>query len=367
MTTPSVPTVRVRAPAEILAAVPYLLGFHPSDSLVLIGLRGKRLAFNARGDLPPTDAPAADVAQLAHYYAATLLAQRLTRAVLVGYGAEDRVTPVLMQTRDVLVAKGVKVLEALRATDGRYWSYVCGNPACCPPDGTPYDVLGSTVAAEATMAGFVALPDRAAVVRSLDPPSGLALAAVAQATERAQERFVAMFGQEDGAAALVTAGEVAVAQACERYAADGRLTDDELAWLSVLLALTPVRDLAWRRIDAAGAGRSVHERLWTDVLRRCEPMLAAAPGMLLSYTLWRNGDGLRAGVAVERALAADPTYSAARLMLEVLTRAVPPSALDRHREGHANPPRRGRSERHRQRRQPKPSRSRAHVRHRRRR
>jgi Domain of unknown function (DUF4192) len=216
------------------------------------------------------------------------------------------------------------------------------------------------------MAGFVALPDRAAVVRSFDPPSGLQLVAVNQATDRAEERFIAMFGQEDGAAALVEAGDLAVAQACERYAADGRLTDDELAWLSVLLALTQVRDLAWRRIDTAGARRSVHERLWTDVLRRCAPTFAAAPGMLLSYTFWRNGDGLRAGVAVERALAADPTYSAARLMLEVLTRAVPPSALDRHRQARRDPHGQDAPPHQRRRRQPKPNRSRARVQRRRR-
>jgi hypothetical protein len=363
MTSTSTPTMRVRAPAEILAVVPYLLGFHPADSLVLIGLRGKKLTFNARGDLPVAGTPRVDIAELAGYYAEIFRRQGLDGALLVGYGPADRVTPLVTAVRDALLASGVEVPEALRVTDGRYWSYVCDNPECCAPGGTPFEVTTSAVAAEATMAGFVALPDRATVVRSLDPPQGLALVAIEQATDRAEERFTELFAREDCASALLSAGEAALGQACDRYGTGGRLTDDELAWLSILLALTPVRDAAWQRIDKAGRhGRSIHARLWTDVLRRCDPTLAAAPGTLLSYTLWRDGDGLRAGVAVDRALVADPGYSAALLMLEVLTRAVPPSALERHRS------RRQRPARHRSpRRQPSAGSKAARARHRRRR
>src|SRR5262249_22232734 len=151
------------------------------------------------------------------------------------------------------------------------------------------------IAAEATLAGLVALPDRDAVVRALDPPEGLALAAIEAATDRAEERFTDYVARDDGSAALLAEGQTVVKQACERYAAGGWLTDAQLAWLTVLQARTPVRDGAWQRIESAGhAARALHERLWTDVWRRCEPLLAAPAGALLAYTLWRGGDGLRA-------------------------------------------------------------------------
>ncbi len=51
------PRMRLRTPADVLAATPYLMGFHPDDSLVGLGLRGTRLTFHLRGDLPPEDAP----------------------------------------------------------------------------------------------------------------------------------------------------------------------------------------------------------------------------------------------------------------------------------------------------------------------
>src|SRR5262245_30004287 len=51
------PRVTLRTPTDVLAAVPYLLGFHPGESVVIIGLHGARLAFNVRADLPPAARP----------------------------------------------------------------------------------------------------------------------------------------------------------------------------------------------------------------------------------------------------------------------------------------------------------------------
>jgi hypothetical protein len=37
-TTPRPPTLRVTGLADLLAVVPHLLGFHPDDSLVVLGI-----------------------------------------------------------------------------------------------------------------------------------------------------------------------------------------------------------------------------------------------------------------------------------------------------------------------------------------
>src|SRR3954469_25802867 len=42
---------RISGPAELLQAVPYLLGFHPTRSLVFVGLCDERLVVTARLDL----------------------------------------------------------------------------------------------------------------------------------------------------------------------------------------------------------------------------------------------------------------------------------------------------------------------------
>ncbi len=51
MHTTDSPTLQVRGPADLLAAVPYLLGFHPHESLVIIGLADNRVIVTARLDL----------------------------------------------------------------------------------------------------------------------------------------------------------------------------------------------------------------------------------------------------------------------------------------------------------------------------
>ena len=47
-------TLTARGPADLLAAVPVVLGFHPHDSLVMLTFGAER-TFHARVDLPPAD------------------------------------------------------------------------------------------------------------------------------------------------------------------------------------------------------------------------------------------------------------------------------------------------------------------------
>ena len=94
-------------------------------------------------------------------------------------------------------------------------------------------------------------------------------------------------------AAVYDAGVQAVdaANACiDRIAP---LDDDALAWLALLLVNVPVRDYAWERVDRDVAG-SVD--LWTDIVRRVEPDLVAAPATLLAFAAWRDVGGAIASI-----------------------------------------------------------------------
>jgi Domain of unknown function (DUF4192) len=62
-----------------------------------------------------------------------LAGQRTTNAVAVGYGPGPLVTPVADILLGQLPAEGINLREFLRAEQGRYWSYLCASPACCPP------------------------------------------------------------------------------------------------------------------------------------------------------------------------------------------------------------------------------------------
>ncbi|MEN3610265.1 DUF4192 domain-containing protein [Plantactinospora sp. ZYX-F-223] len=322
----------VRSTTDLLAAVPYLLGFHPADSLVVMALRGNRVVFVARGDLPGTTAgPAAtvEVGEAAAQVAAVVARQRVETTTVIGYGGPARVTPAVDAVTAALGRVGLPVLEALRVTGDRYWSYLCGDADCCPAEGRPFDSSTSQLAAAATFAGQVALPDRDALVRRIAPVDGPARDALREAARKAESRLGTLLekappGDPQGRRALRRAGRTTVRRAMHRYRTGGQLTDDEVAWLSLLLVYLPVRDDAWRRTG----GEEWHLALWTDVLRRAEPELVPAPASLLGFAAWRAGQGALASVAVERALQAQPGYSFAQLLAEALQAGIGPSVLD---------------------------------------
>lgn len=309
----------LRSTADILSMVPYLLGFHPSDSVVLLGLRRGRMVFQVRGDL-------AGAADLAGYYAAVVTRQQVTDVIIVGYGPAAQVTPGVLAIDRALAEVQLNVLDVLRVTDGRYWSYVCDSLDCCPPGGTPFDPVTGPVAAAAVVAGHVALPSRAAVRRRLAPIGGLTRADMSRATAEADRRLVELVeSSADPCDAVRVAGAAAVDAAIERWRSGGQLDNDELAWLTVVLVYLPVRDHAWAAVDG---DLGVQVGLWTEVLRRAETELSVAPATLLGFAAWRAGDGVIASMALERALTVDPDYTLARLLAEVVAGGLPPQAWD---------------------------------------
>ncbi|HEU5157270.1 MAG TPA: DUF4192 domain-containing protein [Streptosporangiaceae bacterium] len=309
--------LRLRSPHDVIAAVPYLLGFHPADSLVAIGSERSLGGCALRLDLPADEHLDAAAEQIA----ALLDANGFSHVVLVGYGGAERVGPIMAAARVALDLRGVEVLEALRVADGRFWSCSCAVPGCCPPEGTPYDIGTSAIAAQATLAGRVALPGRGELARSVAPVGGAARESMRLATERAIERRVRRMFQCGGDRMLFEARMAAdgVAHARDLLRRGGPLTDDEVAWLGVVLTHLRVRDEALVHTDSEGLD------LWRDVLRRVETPFAAAPACLTAYAAYLSGDGALANVALDRAVEADPTYSMAALLRDIMLTGVPPA------------------------------------------
>ena len=315
--------------------MPHLLGFHPAQSLVVMGVGRPRarVQFAFRYDLPdPPDAVHA--ADIAEHAAEVLRHRRLSTVIGVGYGPGALVTPVADALAAALRQAGLRLHELMRVEDGRYWSYLCENPGCCPAEGVPFDVRTHPAAAAMTVAGLVVYPDRAALAGTLAPVTGAAARSMERATSQARERAADLIAQASsspgpgagrGTKLLVDAGRHAVQEAIATYRADGRLVADEpVAWLTVVLAHLAVRDDAWARMDPQH--RVAHLRLWTDVVRRATPAYLPAPASLLAFTAWQSGEGALANIAIDRALAASPGYSLARLLRDIMDAGVPPSA-----------------------------------------
>lgn len=323
----SLSDLRVTSPAHLVAVVPYLLGFHPRDSLVVVGRREHALLFAARRDLPPADTPFAEVTGFAQHIASVVARQSIDSVILFGWTDERSSGAALVAAvADALLEVGIPVSEQLRVADGRFWCYLCTDEGCCPSEGRPFDAEAAEIRRSA---GFEVFGSRDALVASVAPVDDEGMRVATLAADRRLEELAARTDAGAGPllGAIRRAGARAVGVAMARHRDGGTLDDDEAAWLSVLLAHTPVGEYALEHADAVGW----QVDLWADLLRRTRPELAAMPAVLLAFTAWRTGQGALASVAVDRALDADPTLGIARLLDNVLTDGIPPSELDRRR------------------------------------
>ena len=137
------PPLTITGPAALVEAVPYLLGFTPTESLVIVGLAAKTVTVTVRADL---DGLTPDqITELAH----TLRDKAdATAKIALTYGSTADPEPVAAAAR----AAGLQLAEHLRVAEGRYWSLTCPIEGCCLPEGRPIPQAGA-VAAEFVLAG----------------------------------------------------------------------------------------------------------------------------------------------------------------------------------------------------------------------
>ncbi|WP_055483622.1 DUF4192 domain-containing protein [Sphaerimonospora mesophila] len=319
-------TVRLSRPADFIAIVPYMLGFHPERSIVAMafepghdpdsGARGLRVS--VRVDLPEDSE---DSPEMARHFAELLTRHDIGRVLLIGYGPGWHVTPAMDAVCGKLSDAGIEVIDALRVEDGRYWSYSCRDPECCPPHGTTYDATGNPAAAAAVFAGHVARPDRAALVATLAPVGGPDREQMTAATRAVCTQVRATLAR-DGGQGWYQEGLRQVGAALDKVKQGQDLPPDMVAWLGVLLTSIIVRDGAMTFIGRYD--NDTHIRLWTELTCRVEPEFAAAPAALLAFIALRTGDGPLARVAVERSLSADAEYRLAELVQCALNHGLPP-------------------------------------------
>lgn len=332
------PRHRLAGPDDLLRAVPYLLGFHPEDSLVLIGLESGRLVVTARLDLRHSVEPELIVdtlGALARGGATELISMVWDGPA--GAGATDLSPPVgVLPWTDVarLVAGvaddvGLRPVEQLLVRGGRWWSYLCREPGCCPAGGHVLPDGPSAFAAAATVEGIVARPNRAALVAVLDPLPDTARQAAVPALEAAERDSVAavLDGRAERRSRSVKRALFAAARAGDVPGWSAPDVATLAVWATELRGIE-LRDSVWLAIDE---GRLDGRPLWLELARRMPAPHDAAPLFLFGWASWRAGDGALALVAAQRAVESDPRYSAADLLLAALAHGVNPHDLPRLR------------------------------------
>ena len=345
--------IRLRGPADVVAVLPYQLGYHPQDSIVLIALHGRSVGLIERIDLPPPR----DAEQVGRVLVAPLLDDRPEAVMLVGYEtAADSSRLALDVVRRLATEADLDVLDRLVVRDGRWFAIDCAE-GCCPAEGAPVPEAADTPAvAEYVGLEIAPLTGRSAIAHlvAADPalaeevaaeleggtPPDRGPSAAARRLE-ALSRWSAVCDVTDDAPDVEDLGPGAVSLLV-RSLEDHALRDGLVAWLCP--GSLPLDSLSPDLVDAlrctmpaptghrsAGGGppavaaRRLLVRLQS--LARSVPDEHAAPTLtVLANCAWWQGDGALARTCVDRALRARPDYRLALLLERMLDLGVRPGS-----------------------------------------
>lgn len=340
---------------DLLATIPYQIGFHPDDSVVVLVTSGRQIAFCARFDVPhePGTAAVAVAGQCARLrwqidqIAADGAILVLYDESALGWQAFHGVHQHLRQW-GLEVALSVVVAGGLwREVDGRdprRWGAWQPLP----------DPASSPGVAEFVGMGRVAAADRESAVAILRPQEG-ALRAPAHLSAREcavpvravnQWRDFFRLGPPDEANGWLPdpVGAIRLARSLlDRDFRDALIAVlvpgtidpadlDRVAWSRasslaghVLEAPAYVRDEPTWDPQAWNAGRlaAVRDR-FVRLARVCPAPISAGPYVVTALLAGRQGAGHIASAAIEQALIADPDHVLAQILSDLLDRGLLP-------------------------------------------
>lgn len=267
----------IRGPEDLLSAIPYIIGYHPSDDMVIIGLRDRDYAASFRCDLWPPGAPCPITPGL-------LRSMGIDTALIAAYGTEGDADHAIAHILGILPAARIAPAEILAVTGNRYYDHNTPGTRTRPVPGPT-----TAIAVGLTAAGYGALPDKTAFARHLDhrpSPFTVSVAAAITRLRRTPIAEIHRWAREvladthrlpnaDGTAALLLA-----------------LRDHELA----IEAAVPV----------APGELTARIPLLTHLLRHSTGRHRTAPAALLAEHAMRAGNGGLARLALQHAAIADP-------------------------------------------------------------
>lgn len=314
--------VRLRDLSELVAGIPYVLGFPPTDSLVLFTFRRcpiLTLSTTIRVDLPKHVHVPLVVTELSAAAARNEAVAAI--AVVVGEDAPEhreliqhlRIT---MADNDILLTHASWVRKVVH---GEQWQ--CYDDPLCT--GAVPDPQTSALAAAIAVAGDTTYPDREAMAAHLAPDPEEALARRKKLLDAYRTGQPRTYGEQELQADLRTLGH-ALDMALSSYDPPS-LNDHQLARLAMAMSQAAIRDecLAITLTDEP----EPTERLWTVLVRSLPAPERAEPAVLLAMSAYLRGAGVLAALALEIALDANPQHRTAILLDYALQMGMPPARL----------------------------------------
>ena len=304
------------SPIDLLNAIPFLIGYQPKDSIVLISLREEAIDLAMRIDFPQN----IDFDQI------QTLVGHLTRngaeaAIIVSYIPDS--TPdadlVLKCLAEAIEESAIPVTESLVIVGERWRSTLCVDESCCPPEGSALPLLtDSRIAAEQVALGRpIPFPSQEALVESLTPLKEEAkVAEIISTIEPFDYSFDPSPRQRKGAQTVL--------DFLYDFEADGTCRDLSLvAEVLVSLQDLQVRDFALGTISDEKS--DLYFAAWRWLMRIAPATYIAPPATIFAVLCYERGDGAMANRALDRAVSDNPNYALTSLLREVFTEGMSPS------------------------------------------
>jgi hypothetical protein len=305
---------KLRGPADVAAVIPYLLGFQPNESLVLVALEGPRKRFGPVLRIDLVDDRRTWELQLRQVLAG-VRTNRMRLVIVATFSADATLADSRTDLVLAALAEANVALEDAFRTDGRrWWSYTCHNPMCCSPDGVAYDVGTSRVAAEAVLSGLTFEPDRDALRARFAPVDERTRLTVASEVGRLQRTDPTIL---PGAASAMLGARVS-----RLTVQPEELTPSDVAWLALAVQSIRGQGSAFALVERAAAAG--HFELWRAVMCRVADELLPPPGCLTAFSAWLDGRGVLASHALDRVFEVAPRHPLAGSLMRLLTEVVDP-------------------------------------------
>jgi hypothetical protein len=305
---------------DLITAVPFLIGFHPTDSIVLISVKEGAIGVAMRIDLPTT-INSDEIDLLAHHF----IRDEAEAALLVAYmptGRNDG-DSLLISLGAGLIRNGIEIHESLLISGGRYRSIICRDASCCPPAGKALPTIeDSTIAAEHVVAG-IPMPygDISELIDSIsaDPIS------MTKGWSTAVDNFTI---DEDSSevSALRRDGVESMELLLDEFRI-GRGPTDEILVARVIGRMSDVQVRDYAMGVHQEDTYDLYFAMWRELLRLAPLGFVAPIACIVAAMAYENGDGALAQRALDRAIADDSSYPLAALLRRVFNAGWPPQSF----------------------------------------
>lgn len=305
---------------DLITAIPFLIGFHPTDSIVLISVKDGAIGLAMRIDLPQR-LESEQIDLLAHHF----LRDESEAALLVAYMPEHRDDgdSILISLGAGLIRNGVDIQESIVVHSGRYRSIICRDTNCCPPSGkTMPEIKGSELAAEHVVAGIpMPFENISQLIETLAAdPDSLKLSWVSEVSTFAFDENDpdAIALRRDGVETM----DFLLDDFRMGYGANNRTL---VARLIGRMMDLQVRDYAMGVHDEDTY--DLYFMMWRELLRLAPIGHVAPIACIVAAMAYEGGDGALAQKALDRALEDDERYPLAALLRRVFNAGWPPESF----------------------------------------